>query len=463
MAIPSVNMLSNLPGGAVPNVMDAHNTFANNAHLRKINAIKEFYAPITSYSDAASKLAYANLMGPQFMAKLMGNDSALANMSEDQKRDALQRIYGAAQGNGSGNALGGMPGMPSAPPMPSGIGQPSTNSFSGHVSNALRSVLDMFHPSPSAKQNSLALGGSASNPSQYNAPPGMTDPQSPMPSNPDTGDANTINIPDAFNYLDEWQKSPEGMAKMAQEGPTYYPDEQELSSWAKSRRPMGETMLPAPEKTYAEKTGEYKGVVEEGLESGKIRAKNIEELNNVAFNADTAATTLDDLSKILSSPTIEKIRQVPLLGHHELAYYAKEGTPEEQNLVGRYYTDTGNIIKDSARDFAGQFRKGEQQLLNSMKANPADTVDAARGKVESLAYFNKMLGDRSKLTSKYMTQRHINKLQASELADRQIDGESIRKQIHAKLNPTVTIRNSKTGETKTISIAEARKLGVPNV
>ena len=132
-------------------------------------------------------------------------------------------------------------------------------------------------------------------------------------------------------------------------------------------------------------------------------------------------------------------------------------------MVGKYYTLTGNLIKDASRDFAGQFRKGEQTLLQGMKPSTSDTVDTAKGKAGTLTVLNKMLQERSRLTSKYMEKNHANKLEASEWADRQVDGDKIRKEVHDRLNPTVTIKNRKTGEQKTISISEARKLGVPNV
>ena len=78
MAIPSVNMLSNLPGGALPNIMDAHNTFAKNRADRRYSEAKAQYAPTTLEAEAASKLAYANLMGPQFLAKLLQNPGCIS-------------------------------------------------------------------------------------------------------------------------------------------------------------------------------------------------------------------------------------------------------------------------------------------------------------------------------------------------------------------------------------------------
>jgi len=61
------------------------------------NRTKAKYAPMTMQADAMSKMAYANLMAPQFLAKLMGNPDVVANMTEEQKQQALGRIFHSAQ------------------------------------------------------------------------------------------------------------------------------------------------------------------------------------------------------------------------------------------------------------------------------------------------------------------------------------------------------------------------------
>lgn len=50
---------------------------------------KAKYAPLTIPAEAASKLAYANLVGPQFVAKLMSNPEILANIPDDQKNQLV--------------------------------------------------------------------------------------------------------------------------------------------------------------------------------------------------------------------------------------------------------------------------------------------------------------------------------------------------------------------------------------
>lgn len=427
MGLPLPRVVSDVgPGGGLVTAMGGINSLNNDMLLRKINEVKAQYAPITTQAEAASKLAYANLMGPQFLAKIMGNDSALANMSEDQKREALSKIYQAGSGQGSGiNMLNQMP------QGNSGVGQPSTNSLSGWIQNKFKNSFSQpIQQAPQGPGNALTSQMSqqqSSQPPQLNAMSGRR---------PQNG--------------------------VTLEGQQWY-DKNGNPVYEENQSPLELELKKGRQPTYAEKAGIYKGVVEEGQESGKIRAKDIDQLNNAVFNSETNQATLDEISDILASPTFEKIRQVPLAGRHELSFYAKEGTPEEQQMVGKYYTLTGNLIKDASRDFAGQFRKGEQQLLNGMKPGPSDTVDSAKGKTETLSVLNKMLATRSRLTSKIMSQNHVNKLDALDEADRQVNGEQIRKEVHDRLNPTVTIRNRKTGEIKTISAAEARKLGVPNV
>lgn len=452
MGLPLPRVVADVgPGGPLVTALGGINSLANDNILRQINQIKKQYAPITAQSEAASKLAYANLMGPQFLAKIMGNDSALGNMSEEQKRNALKMIYQAGTGQGTGNALmqGGHP---------TGIGQPGTNSLSGWFADKLKGA---FGATP--QKNAMAMGGSASNPGQFNgdsqyaSPPSPRQPPGQMPGqmtgldpgrghqeyNPEGEDPINHEVDAAFT---EWLQSPEGKAEIAKGEAANMPSEQEILEWKRRKdgQPMGSPSMEmeltggqqAPRQpTYAENTGAYKGIVEEGQESGKIRAKQREELDNTIFNAETNQQTLDEVSDILGSPEFEEIRNVPLAGHHELSYYAKEGTPAQQQMVGRFYTLTGNLIKDASRDFAGQFRKGEQQLLNGMKPGPSDTVDSAKGKTESLSVLNKMLTQRARLTSHLMDEYHVSKLQASEMADKKVNGNAIRKEVHDRLNP----------------------------
>lgn len=348
--------------------------------LQKQHMENEYY-PQNAMASNLSKLSYANLMGPQFLAKLIGNPAVLANTSDEEKNAILKKLY-TAGGQGGTNPFAQQ-------------GNAQSDSLSGFLTNKLKGLFGN-EEKPTAQNPFSSANLSAQD---QNAIAGMK-----------PGDSYVVQG-NQSNQVDQ-----------------------------SSHDPLD--LIPTPNSTskptFAENQGKYQGVVEEGKEAGKIRAKDIKDLNDIFFNGQTTQTTLENLSNILGSKEFEQIRQVPLAGQHELSYYSKFGTPAQQNMIGQYYTLTGNIIKDSARDFAGQFRKGEQQLLSGMKPSAGDTVDVARGKTESLAVMQKMLTERARLTSEIMSKYHANKLQAQELADKQLNGGQIRDQIHNRLNPKPT-------------------------
>jgi len=378
MAIPSVNMFSQQPGGGIVTAMRGTNALSQDMIDTKIKGIQAQYAPLTAQAEAASKLAYANLMGPQFLAKLMGNEDILANIQDPQKRQLLNMLVSAGSGQGTGNALMGGGGF--------GMPQSQNNSLSDFLVDKIKNV---FSQQP-----------------QQQMP--MQQPQQQMPSA-------------GFNAS---ALSPQDIAAInrMQPGDAY----------------VIQGNQPPQPSSFAENVGSYKGIKEEGQEAGKIRANDIKELSDTVFNGETKQGTLDQITDIIRSPEFEQIRQTPILGHHELSYYAKYGTKEQQNMVGQLMTLSGNVIRDASQDFKGSFRKGEQQLLQNMKINPGDTVYAARGKMEQLSYLNRMITERARMTGTLMNQYHINKLQAEELADKNLKGEEIRNNIHNKLNPKPT-------------------------
>src|ERR1700741_205723 len=117
------------------------------------------------------------------------------------------------------------------------------------------------------------------------------------------------------------------------------------------------------------------GLTEMQKNLSKEDAKKISKLEDIVLSGAQKTDTFNELNTDLGSRMFEEMRQNPILGRHELGWYEKFGTPEQQEMIGRVKTHMGNIIKDSARDFAGQFRIGEQALLNDMKPNVGDTLD----------------------------------------------------------------------------------------
>lgn len=197
----------------------------------------------------------------------------------------------------------------------------------------------------------------------------------------------------------------------------------------------------------------------------KENAKSIKELSDSAFAGQTKQATFDEIGKIITSPVYEQMRQTAALGKYELGYFKNFGNPEQQEMVGSLISLSGQVVKDTAQDFKGQFRKGEQSLVQDMKVNTGDTVYSARGKLAAMELMNKFLTQRSRLTADFMT-RGMNQVQAQDEADKLINGDAVRKQINESLKTTqgksISIKNRNTGEIKTISSDEAKEMGLQN-
>jgi hypothetical protein len=177
------------------------------------------------------------------------------------------------------------------------------------------------------------------------------------------------------------------------------------------------------------------GLSEREKELTKSDVKKISDLEDVVIKSQPKIDTLNEVSSLLSSPTFEHMREHPISGKYELGLYAKFGTPEEQKLVGDYMAYTGQIIKDSARDFAGQFRVGEQNLLFSMKPQASDSIDVMKGKTQALLSMTTLLSERSKIESQLMREKGYSPLQAKQIADKIIDTKAIKDEIKEKLYP----------------------------
>lgn len=177
------------------------------------------------------------------------------------------------------------------------------------------------------------------------------------------------------------------------------------------------------------------GLTEQQKTLAKEDAKKISKLEDIVLGNQNKMDTFNELNGILGSPEYEAIRQLPAAGNIENWLTGKFGSKEQQRLVGRANTLMGNIIKDSARDFAGQFRVGEQALLNGMKPNPGDSLDVMKGKSEALTFLTQMMTKRSELEADYMRTYGMSPLQAKIAADKAINAKSIKEEIRTILHP----------------------------
>jgi hypothetical protein len=344
---------------------------AREAKMKAATAEEELpYAGLSKAAQSASQMAYASLMGPQFMAKLMGNENLLANIPEGQRQQYLSGVTGAAsqpnmannimdfwrqQHQGQGGQQQGQqaPQAPMAPPMPQQPQQP---------------------PMPG-----------------YGAPqPGQQPPMQP------------------------------GMQQPPQSAPQ-------------------QMQAPGTQPSWEQNVGNYKGTVEEGKaaggERGKLHEQKIGELGDVVMTGNNLQSTIDRMTDLVASPEFENLRQLPIAGQHELAYYARFGTPEEKHMVGDYRATQGDMVKNFVKTLGSQAIKTEVGLANSTKPNDADMPDVIKGKVESMSVLNKLVTERAELTASLMENRKMSYLGAQKMADKMLNGGAIRKEVHDRLYP----------------------------
>jgi hypothetical protein len=393
---------------------------------------KALYDPMKMKAEAASKMAYANLMGPQFLAKAMGNENLLANLTENQKTQGLNTIYQA----GSGQAQNG---------------------------SLMNSLTDWYKKT---------FKNSSSIPVQQSNEPAPSEPSAPQ------GDQTQ-------EAIQAWLKSKEASDQIAQQGQATIPPADKLLAWYQNQEaqqqgapnvPASAPAAPRPQsfnqdqplgetrpRTFAENSGDFKSIVAEGKEAGVLRAKDIQELNTDAYNGRSLQTTSDYMMGLVTSPTFNAMRQVPLMGQHELGWYQKFGNKQEKDIAGKFLGGQGKLVSDYVKTFGGRALATEIELAKSVKVNESDMPEVAAGKMKAMDYLTKMVTQRADLTAQYMKEYHYNKGEAEKLADKQVNGEKIRADIEDRWSPEITVKNKKTGETKKLKPSEARKLGVSDV
>lgn len=410
MALPLPRTVADVgPGGGLVTAMGGINSLANANLLRQMNAIKKQYLPTTMQAEAASKLAYANLMGPQFLAKIMGNDSAVANMSENQKHAGLDSVRRAAMGQGDGiNAFNQMQ-QGAQGGNPSGIG----NSFLGWSINKLK---EAFHHAPKKISNAFVQG--ASIPGQYNGDSQYSSPPVQRNNNPSARPPGGVTVEG-----EQWYNS---------KGEPVYGEEAQQPNSQRMNLDLNGGQRP---KTYAENTGAYKGIIEEGKELGRIRAASKKELDQDYQQALQLKQPFERLTKIITNPVFQNLRNIPGFQKMQMNAKATLGTPEEKKLIGEFQAAARQVVSATVKGFGGRILASEIPLSESMKLSDNDSIEAMLGKAPVIEAFNEMTLQRSRLASKLMKEQHLDKGDALEQADKMIDGDKIRQQVETALNP----------------------------
>lgn len=426
MALPLPRVIPDVgPGGGIVTAMGGINSLANDMELRKINETKAKYAPLTTQAEAASKLAYANLMGPQFMAKLMANPGFLGNTPDNKLQAIREMITRAGTGQGGMNALAQLQGQ----------GEPEQPGFSGWVQNQLKNVFGQkAQPQQQAPSNPLAQDLS-----MPQAQP--VAPQNPMQHRPKDGV--TLEGEQWYNAKGE---------------PVYEEDVQTPDGSMKLELTKG-----IPPASYAENTGKYQGTVKQKEQEGKYRADSLHAIGQSQLGLSNSGAVLDRMTGIITNPVFANMRnKIPGFQNKQLDYLKVMGTPEEKELIGDFLSTGESFIASTVQGFSGKPLVREFDLAQRQKITGHDTIESATGKLRSARALHDIAEKKNQIVSELL-QKGYNEADAVKYANKAVDVSAIEKETNARLQRTITITNRKTGEKKTVTIEEARKMGVPNV
>jgi len=439
MALPLPKVISDVgPGGGIVTAMGGMNALTKSNLDNQMASVKLQYAPMTAYADSASKLAYARLMGPQFLAKLMGNPDVVANSSSLQDPSTTQHLYNAAMGQGTGNSL---------MQFPQSQNHPVLNWLKNLISGGQQQQQGQM-PQGQMPQGQMPQG---------QMPQGQM-PQGQMPQGQPEPEPTQMEDNEKKLATQAWINSPEAKDKAQKEGMYSVPGDAELSSWYQNQQAGANP----PASSYADNAGNFAGIKAQREEEGKIRAKQEGVISDENKVEATKLNNLEEMGNLLKDPVYSSIRQLPLANQHEMGWYANLGNEPQKTFAGQFLARSGEIVQQAASQYKGSFKGFENTLINSMKPGPADMPDAARGKLLSLLSISKFTFDRNKLAENLMRTKHMDQSDAFAMADKNLNGPQMRKQLEDQYKPTIKIKNSK-GEQKIVSLEEARRLGVPNV
>jgi hypothetical protein len=440
MALPLPRVVSDVgPGGPLVTAMGGMNSLANDNILRQINQIKKQYLPTTLGAEAASKLAYANLMGPQFLAKLLGSDSAVANMGDPAAKAALEKAVGAGMGRNSGmNAFNQMQQGNQGNGMFSGIGEPSTNSFSGHLKNAFRALIGQ-NPQQGPNQNAFNMPAqdydNSSNPRVSAEGPGVI----PNGDFPFVGREGYRPHPTTTGYDGNQMQvmADDGNASMEMDMTGGQP-RQQSDEWGPSTPAAQQAFAEGREPTWAEKTGNLKGAVKQGEEAGKYRAAALKDIGQSQLALSNSGASLNRMASILKDPVIQNMRsRIPFFQDKQLSYLKKMGTKEEQKKIGDLIATSEQIIASGVQAFGGKPLVREFDLLQRQKVNENDTIPVAEGKMQASIALHDIAEKKNDIISGLL-QQGMSESDAVRQANKMVDVSAIERKTEELLADKIT-------------------------
>lgn len=442
MALPLPRVVSDVgPGGPL---VTAQNALYQNAIARA----QAQYAPITTLADAASKMTYSNLMGPQYLAKLFGHPDVVANMTNDQQKNIPSQLANAGLGVSGSNAGG------------SNVGINALNqAFMQALSNANQSSQNPLTAIVNNVKNAFGIGDNSQNTGSQNAlnnvPTNQGYPaRAPQPS------------PALQNYYDQHPGAQTQVTSQLNPGSTTTLPSNQVATQPQERAVTTTntaTSTPSQDQnnqTYADRAGAQRGIIKQGEELGAKRAEAINKLGDQYVQDTEAMVPLQHLTQLVQTPTFMNMRKdIPGFQGIQLKTLANFGTPEQQRVIGDFITSAKTAVANTVNSFSGRAMAKEFDFGNMLKINENDNLGVIMGKLESLQTYKDATMQRNQIARNLMgAPNYMNEGDAYDQANKQVDMDKIRKNIAAQLQTPISIINKKTGEKKMVSPAEYNEL-----
>ena len=190
----------------------------------------------------------------------------------------------------------------------------------------------------------------------------------------------------------------------------------------------------------AEQSGKIKGIENEGAKLGEFRANDINELDTQYGQMVQSEAPINHLIDMVKDPVFMNSRnKIPFFQDKQLEALSKIGTPEEQKQVGDFLTSANTVVANAVQGFKGKALEKEFTLEDQMNISPHDTWNAMVGKLESIKTYKELIKQRNRAAVKLMQEKHVNKGDALEQADKLVNGDKIREKIKDELKPKRTV------------------------
>lgn len=217
-----------------------------------------------------------------------------------------------------------------------------------------------------------------------------------------------------------------------------------------------------PEKTNAEKIGEFQGVKEQLKEAGKFRSEAQKQIGEQQLQLSNTGANLDKLITDFTEPKFMALRdKIPILQDTQIKVAAHTGSKEQQDMVGNIIAELKSFQGSTVNGFKGQTLKREFEYADKLKPSENDTVYTALGKLRALKSLKEIAWQKNKLIDQFLEKNHMSLAQAVEQAEKRVDIKAIDQKVKDLTSPVITLKNKKTGGYMSFTKARAEELGIP--